>query len=208
MDKDFNKTNSILNKRSIALLLFRYSKLLTIIFLLFIFGLSYLFIISPKYVKMQKSSDRMASVKIDELQKLGIYLERLKNFNKSFKDVSVLDKERMEKIIPQENDYEDLIVLVEDIVNKRGLVLNSISIESVEVVPTRRGSKTKEEEAELPENIKKVGFTATISGVNYKIIKDVISDFEKSLRLMDIQDVSFSEGSSLVLEVNSYYFKL
>ena len=207
MSEEFNNSNKIINKRKIALLIFKYSKAMTIIILLLIFTLSYLFIISPKYKRIQKTSDRLAMEKMDELQKLDIYLNRLKNFNKSFRNISPIDRERVEKIIPENNDYEDLIILVEDIVNDRNLVLDSIKFNSLETVVVNRRAKAAEDESDLPENIDKINFSVTISGVDYVMIKKIILDFERSLRLMDIQDVDFADGSSLDLEIDSYYFK-
>ena len=202
---DFGSGNNIFNKRSIALALSKYSKILTIFLLLIIFSSSFIFIIGPKYKKMKSVSNLLTIAKTDELQRLEIYLDRLKKFNKSYKDVSVLDREKINKTIPEDIDRENLITMVEDLVKNRGLTLQSIRIGKEKISVSRR--KKAEKEPGISENIGILSFAIEIPEMDYEMAKKLIIDFEKNLRIMDIQSVEFSEGASLILEINSYYFK-
>jgi hypothetical protein len=154
---------------------------------------------------MKSVSDLLTIAKTDELQKLEIYLDRLKKFNKSYKDVSVLDREKINKTIPEDIDRENLITMVEDLVKNRGLTLQSIRI-GKEKIPVSRRTKA-EKEPGISENIGILSFAIEIPEMDYEMAKKLIIDFEKNLRIMDIQSVEFSEGASLILEINSYYFK-
>jgi Tfp pilus assembly protein PilO len=147
-------------------------------------------------------------VKTDELQKLEIYLNRLIIFNRSFNGISELDKERLEKTIPENNNYEDLISMFENIVNNRGLRLTSIFIDDVKGKIVSKRTKITEEDSILPEGVSEINFSISVSGTNYETMKDLISDFEKNLRIVDIKSVDFSNLSSLKLEMTAYYFSL
>ncbi len=208
----FDSPNKSSNKRKLALIFFRYSRLFTIVLLLFIFVLSYLFVIGPKYKKMKKTSEYLTGIRMDELNKLETYLERLKNFNKSYKNVSELDRERMNKIIPSTNNYEDLLVEIEDIVNNRGLVLRSVSIKTSKRSPNTSRAKTtvKKEEETNPslENIEVLSLSLEINEVDYDSMKELLSDFEMNLRLIDVDSVDFSNGGSVSLDLKAYYFSL
>ena len=211
MNSGFENTNNSSNKRKIALLLFRYSRFLTIVILLFIFSLSYFFLVKPKYIKMKNTSKELVEIKSDELQKLEIYLKQLKVFNESFKVVSNFDKEKINKIIPSENDYEDLVIDIEDIINDRGLVLNSVTIKSEEQETSSSRSRVSSKTvniSNLPRGVKAITLTLGISETNYITMKALLSDFEKKLRLMDVSSVSYTDDSEVNLVLSAYYYSL
>ncbi|MDA3840738.1 MAG: hypothetical protein PF572_06680 [Patescibacteria group bacterium] len=160
---------------------------------------------------MKSISEELTEIKIDELQKLETYLERLRIFNQSYKKVSDLDRERINKIIPSENDYEDLVISVEDIIKNRGLILNSVTINSDEQASGASRSRAVPKSTTstaLSKGVKEIVLNLSVSETDYMTMKNLISDFEKNLRLMDIKNVSYSDGEGVSLVLSAYYYSL
>lgn len=209
---NFNE-NKNFNKRAVELLFFKYLKLITIVFIAIIFILSYFIVLKPRYEKMKNHSGVIINEKENELKVFEKYLGELKDFNESYEKISSSDMENMNKVIPNKNDYEDLVVVVNDIVSNRGLELSSVSVGNVasKYPPSTRVKTTKavaSENNSFKNKIKKIDLSLDISGViDYKKMKILVSDFERSQRLFDINSIDFTDNSDrMSLGISAYYF--
>lgn len=210
---EFNDNKNI-NKRIVALLFSKYLKEFILLFLLILFVLSILFVVKPKYTKMKSASDILLNEKKDQLDSLDQYLKKLMNFNRSYRNITSAnsDVENINKLIPEKNDFEDLIVMVDSMVRSRKLSLVSVGIEGDAVQKTATRIKTEPATDDIsddfPEKVEKITLKLSVEGADYETMKNLISDFEKSLRLIDVSEISFKDGSkSMSLTITAYYFQ-
>jgi hypothetical protein len=97
-------------------------------------------------------------------------------------------------VLPTEADFPDLFVIVEDVVTKSGLSLVSISISpTTELTGTPSSATSAIPAPQLDPNVKTLDIALTIgNGQNYKQFKELLTTIEDSLRLFNVQALSFS----------------
>ncbi len=122
------------------------------------------------------------------------------------------DRTKLEKILPDHIDNIQLILDIQQIAYKYSMP----SISDVSIVENNNSENGKGIVAEGDELYDSVGFSFSVIS-NYSAFKNFIKDLDKSLRIMDIQSISFSklnlgQGESLDVykfnvEVRTYWSK-
>ena len=201
--KQFDKPSNLL------LLLNKYIKYLSTIIIVFTLILGHFVLLQPKISVIQSTRGVLVPEverKEEELNKLIKDLEELNiKFAAIKKDRSV-DLDRLYKIIPNDPDIANIFLIIDRLSNKHGFQLLSLDIAEPSEKIVKKGSKKKDIEKE---NIAKESLESLILHVvvaqadkeeGYEKFKEYLDGLENSLRLMDIQTVSF-EGFTEEAEV-------
>jgi len=201
--KQFDKPSNLL------LFLNKYTKYLSIIIVVFTLALGHLILLQPKISLIQSTRGILVPEverKEEELKKLIKDLEELNiKFAGVKKDRSV-DLDKLYKIIPNDPGVADIFLIIDRLSNKYGFQLLSLDIAEPSEKTVSKGRKKKDEEKE---NIPKESLESLILHVvvaqadkeeGYKKFKEYLDGLENSLRLMDIQTVSF-EGFTKEAEI-------
>ncbi len=114
---------------------------------------------------------------------------------------------RLDKFMPEKAEVGALLVSLEQITNTRGIKLKSIDF-TAEKSQTRAAAGKVATTTEL-------GVSSLIYGINitsnYERFRALLSALEKSLRLIDVTDISFGTGVAgnfeISIKAKSYYQK-
>lgn len=142
-----------------------------------------------KFLKEEKASLSEALINSRELQSLRDDL--LAQYN----GISQGDVDRLNKILPSKVRSDDIIVLFEDRAKAHGFLLKRIDVREA-------AARTTDPNAPLgaplpPYNVIDISFSASGSYVSFL---SLLADFEKSLQLIDVNNISFSAAESDVYE--------
>ncbi len=189
---------------------YNYFKII-IVALNIIFALAiYIFVITPKINRIDVSKDEVSIEKQGQVDKQQSDIDKINIVVRSYNSMSSIDKDKIEKIIPPEPGVEELIGLMEFMIEARSSILARVDVVDVGKVEEsknlNRRNKLDVDEDRLPANVGIVKISLSIDNIDYQGLKLILGDFENSLRIFDIQSVSFSPREA-GLEVNTYYFK-
>jgi len=211
-----NKKNSQ-NKEKIRVLLlflYRYFYFFSLILVVVVITIGFFVFVIPKYKSISDNINTKDQEKKLELDYLNNYQLELTKYKTSYEKLEKEDIEKVNKIYPSLEDVEELFTELAVLVKKNGLLLNSIELKKFEEKNVQKTAAKKEDNAqkegaisELSDDIGVVDINLSISGVNYKSLKNILRTFENNLRILDIQSLSFQSGNSLSLEIKTYYDK-
>lgn len=173
-----------------------------IIFILFSIGIFVGFVI-PMYkeaslLKVDVASYNQALSRSTELEKTRDLL--LKNYN----EISVADKEQLSRFLPNTVDNIQLILEIQKIATSYNMSLKNIKFENPQTVSNTKQSQpssgnqpmvvsTPSTIATLPYGIFNLEFSTQAP---YAVFIEFLKDLERNLRLIDVQNVTFSVPAS------------
>ena len=202
-------------RQKINFFLVNYFHLLRIGLLLIVLLIGSFLIIKPKYaitIEEIRQSKLQNQTKYIALQE---NLEQLNELNKSYKEIALPNIEKINAIMPDRHNYEDLFSVMELLIKKRGLFLQSVEIDSgkeKEGLQTRESAAKKESggaQEEAQSDVVKVGLKIGIVGVDYANLKGLLQDIEDNIPILDIVNLSFSPSEKFAsFEMNTYYMEM
>jgi len=157
----------------------------------------------------QGTLDQIAAIN-DDKKSLEDVLSRFYELRKTKNDLTekynsirAEDINRLEEIIPYSANEGELIVEFENLTRDHGLLLKQINISPEQ---EKKSSVLVLEE----ERYKDVPITLTIDG-SYFSFKEFLASVEKSLRIIDIESISFNAGGldsyEFVISAKAYFKK-
>ncbi len=177
----------------LLIILHRYFFIIAILVFLAIILSGFIFLIQPKYDSITEKIRVEEEKKTQELAELQAYSEKLRNYRNEYNQISSADKAKIDAMIAGSYLPEDVFSEMEKLVSSRGLILNSIEVNSL-LSDNKNGS--------LGEAVIKL----SISGINYEGLKQLLAIIESSLRLADVKKVNFSPSQNTVnLETSTYF---
>ncbi|MEY4440913.1 MAG: hypothetical protein RLY49_539 [Candidatus Parcubacteria bacterium] len=165
----------------------------------------FLFFIDPQYKNVKEL--RAEITKNNEIIDLANKLDLKKNeLNDKYNQISPTDKESLEKLLPDTVDNVRLIIDINNIAEKFGIVIRDISINSRESSagePKKVVTQKSNFEGVLEENSIKYVDTSKIGVISfsfsvsakYEVFLEFLKYLEESLRLVDIRNIEISRGS-------------
>lgn len=164
------------------------SKSSSLILILLAIGLFYTFT-SPQYEDAQALASQSAEYQnvIDNVERIAEARDQLLL---SYESISAEDRTRLNRILPSNLDAVGFAKDLDALASRYGVSVQSVQIEtSLE----QNGSNI-----ELAENSKPYGrsFVTFTFVSNYPNFLRLLGDLERSLRLMDIQNISFEVGET------------
>jgi len=162
--------------------------------------------IDPTYsdVKVIKDDISQFNEALERSKELQIIRDELLSKYNTF---SSSDIDRLEKLLPDNVDNVRLILDIDGIAQKYGLSISDISVSD--------GSGTTDEKTIVGPDGNTYGSVRLGFSIasNYKGFTDFLKDLERSLRLVDISEVSFNTKGGVVdfneykVIVNTYWLK-
>ena len=162
----------------------------------------FFFFIDPQYKKVKSLQAEIVENKkiLDIANKLESKKEEL---NSKFNQISQEEKVELEKLLPDTVDNVRLIIDMNNIAEKFGIIIRDISINSKDS-PAGETKKTVSQksnfEGVLEENSVKyvdtskigvISFSFTVSA-KYEVFLEFLKQLEESLRLVDIRNIEIS----------------
>ena len=181
---------------------FYLAKFNILIFILFLFILipGYLFFIKPAYNSYRQDKIFFDSLDSQLEQNLDLLASDQKIFN-NYQDISALNKDKINVILPDQIEEASLYVNLESLVQSLGIALDNISIETVELEKTK-----KPVSAASADSSSATAGPAPDPKENINKLKELFSALEYNLRLLDITSYSFDPADgSLTLSLKAYY---
>lgn len=133
-------------------------------------------------LEKQEYGDALANSR--ELQTLRDKL--LSQYNAISQD----DRDRLNKLLPFQIDSSNLIVMFEEIVKAHGILLKKIDVKE-----SKQSADSSAVLGEVSLPYKSINLTLLVSGP-YASILALFSDLDKSLRLIDVENISFSAAAT------------
>jgi Tfp pilus assembly protein PilO len=202
-NKKKGRLNTILNEY--------YRLFATLIFLLVV-ALGIWFLIWPEISKSQKIAKEFLPEKMQEIDLLGKYTGKIKDLETL---VSNIDNQYgrsldlLRQVLPAQANVPELIAQVDALTRKSGFEMNSIDItESGATSLVKKGDTKNIEINNTP--LRLVNINLSVTGGSYPSFKILLDNIEKNIRLLDLNSVSFSGGTSEAvgynLNLRTYYF--
>jgi len=112
------------------------------------------------------------------------------------------DLVKLEKILPSKMEAITLIIELENIAKKQGLLLKDIGVDEPGENDNNNGDNGRFEAVKKRENYDTVSLNMTVVG-SYSSFLSFLDAIEQSLHLIDIKNLSFTAG-----DLNSYEFNI
>lgn len=208
--KDETKNKKADIAKSLNIFLIQYFHVLTIFIIGVFVVLSFFFLLKPKYDNIQRRNEISNENKKNEKEALQAYDKKLDGYINSYNKISDSDKEKINKLLPSEDKKELLFVRFEELTKKWGLLMPNLNISVEEVAGVDDTTKTTsakiKKTSALPKGIGIVSISVDVVGLNYEDFKDFISVIENNLRIMSIDNLSYSnENKSLSLNIRTFF---
>ncbi len=130
-------------------------------------------------------------------------MNNLKIIADLYNKISDVDLKKFNGVLPDNYVKERLFGEFEEIINKNGYILNSVSLETEKVAEEQSASSTPGQAG----TIGKINLQLAISAVDYKGFKSLLRLLENNLRLFDVSNVNFAAGSNKTnLTLTTYYY--
>ncbi|OGF61944.1 hypothetical protein A2926_00490 [Candidatus Giovannonibacteria bacterium RIFCSPLOWO2_01_FULL_44_40] len=119
--------------------------------------------------------------------------------------------DRLNNFLPQKPDSGSVLVMLENLTRDRGMRLRRVEFAKTEPQPQTTPGQTAAKIVR-PEETKfsAISYAFTVSA-SYEAFRSFVAALEKSLRVVDVTDISFSGGQSnlfeFTLKARSYYQK-
>lgn len=167
-----------------------------------ILALGYWFIISPKVNSAQNIATAVLQEEQDKEAALKKRIEYLVNLESARGQMPDEDIRRINDMLPSEPGVPELLASLESISTASFVKLESIQFSKV--AASAPGDKSKA--STLPGGAQGLEIQLTVANTPYSNVKTLVSNIEKSLRLLDVVALIYSPGAkSYSLTVRSYY---
>ena len=195
-----NKINSFLTA---------YFKLIIVFISLTIFLAGFFILLIPKYKKAISQVEIAKNNMETEYAEFSRYLNRLETLNSAYRSVDKREVDRINSLLPDAPELENLMSQVEAIAKNSGALLVSLGIEDVSGSAKSAANKSGAKKISAsPDGLNKVKLTANLVGLDYAGFKGLLKVIESNLRLLDIERLSFTpKGNVISLEMTSYYYR-
>jgi Tfp pilus assembly protein PilO len=155
-------------------------------------------LVKPKYADIKVQQEELESYKdtLEEAKKLDAMVKKLET------EISSLDKEdmsKLEKLLPDTVSNVNLIIDINNIAANSGLALRNIELKEVE--SGKSNNKALYDSIDLSFNV----------SASYETFLSFLGALERSLRLVDITNISFAPGNEdrydFKVTVRTYWLK-
>ncbi len=204
---DRNRQSS--NERN--LFLNRYFNLILSFLVILLFIFSYLLLLGPKYNSAQ------LMIKENLINQQLLYnqqrkkLDTLKVIADIYSKIPASDLNKLNSVLPYEYKQEQLFGEFEEIAEKNGWILESVSLSYPDEIVEGRVVSSLENEAffgSLNQNIGQVEVGIVLTGLDYLGVRKLLTALETNLRLLDVKELSFSGDSQVEITLVTYYYRI
>lgn len=170
---------------------------LIVVFLVVAVALIAWYVAMPSYAEIKKLSNSISEKKLD-FDKKKVFLSEMEALKKSYSEIDKSDKEKLGRILPQEENIISLLPELEVVISRMGLNILNMNFESF---ADNKGTAKK-----IPKFIKgdakPVKVSVEVDG-GYAAFKNFLNSIEWNERLMDIASIRFKiqqkSGNQIIL---------
>jgi hypothetical protein len=120
---------------------------------------------------------------------LNNYFSKLNEYVDIYRKLSNVSRERVEKIIPEDDFLEKFFARMETLTKRQGVVLTEMMLAYDE---EDDGKKAKKPSDSDKKSLKKINIQISVSGVDYDGVKRLLKAFENNLRILDVNTLEFN----------------
>jgi len=206
-----NKEQDVFTKKDyrgiLYVLAFKYFSLVILFIIIIIFIVAYQFLLKPKYNSII-SGQEISNKKQEYLDKMK-YFNQLKSLRRVYDSIDIKNLEKVNSIINNKNNQEEIFREIEYIANSNGLTLNNLKVSALDNSSTKLnniiGSKYKNK---LFDKIEIVKVDFDLLNVSYDNLISVLKTIENNLRIMDVISIDFAaDVNQASLELYTYQLK-
>lgn len=196
--------NDIKNKKesiSQATVFFsHYFKFLLVLIMAIILVGGYFLLVGPKYQEYREVSQVELNDKIKLYDALENNLADLKVLNKNYDDLSRYDFDRLDMVLPKEQDLPGLFVQIAALAEENGFTLMNIDFTDQSIKNNGKTAST------LDNKIKKLSINIVLRGKGYTDLIRFLDAMEYNIRLIDVNSLNFSPGQpNYNVALTTYY---
>lgn len=172
------------------------------VFFILILAMGYFLLLEPKYERVRSEIEIAVEKREQERDKYEEYFNRYNQIKQAFIKLPPGEVEKIDHLLPVNPEAEKLMVELESIISRKGLLLSSVKIDF--------GGESNRPPKEPAENgkaaPKEIYIDLSIAGADYRALKMLLTDLENNLRLLDVKQVNFSPQNDTVnLSLAAYY---
>jgi len=167
--------------------------------------LGYLFAIGPKLSTARDIKATLESAETGERSALEQRLTYLVRLDDRRAEVDEQTIQTVYDMLPSEPRIPELIASLDSIGNETGIVIEGIDISYLDATPSRDGS-VNPDLADIPPGVQAIEITMGVGTSSYDLLKTLLGNIEKSLRLMDVTGLLYSPiAKNYTVTLRSYY---
>jgi hypothetical protein len=168
----------------VAVKVYRFFWIIIVLAVIAVLFVAYKFFLLPEYNKIVSNAEvvKKNDEYLDKLQ----YYNQLIDLRNAYAKIKPEDKEKINQIVSNINDQNELYREVEYIVSKNGLKVDSIDPVTLDKSYDLPNISGKAKQSPLLSGMKLTMTSCKISDVNYESLIRVLKTFELNLRIMDI----------------------
>ena len=209
-----DKTRQFINERNVFLN--KYFNLILSFLVIIFFGFMYILVIGPKYNAAKTIiKENLVTQKLLYNQQQKKF-DTLKVISDIYNRVSAEELLKFNSVLPYNYKQEQLFGEFEETARNNGWILRSVSLdypdeETIGTAPTPIIPVASEDGAfygSTNPNVGKVSISLVVEGVDYQGVKKLLSVLERNLRLLDVEQISFSGASTVNVQLVTYYYKM
>jgi hypothetical protein len=181
-------------KININYVLENYFYLIITIFIPLLFSIIFFFLVKPVYDSVKTDADFLIEtqnkynyIKYDQLKKI-------RELRKDLESISSEDLVKLNQILPDNKNIEDLIINFENIANKANLQINSVGIDN-------------NIENDDNQKVNKINISLNLKTNDVEKVKEFLTNIEKNIRLEDVNSLYIQQGSNSIINLSAYYKK-
>ncbi|NQU77291.1 hypothetical protein HQ544_01185 [Candidatus Falkowbacteria bacterium] len=175
---------------------------------LFILIIGYFFFVSPIYSETIARKKAGIEAKEKELQGQLVYLEELKELKAEYESVELADKEKLDLILPKEEEIPEIYILLDILARESGLDLTGVAASKKAVQNQVVVEEADGQTASGPTLSSSLGIlevTLSVSGGNYDKLKIFLNKIERNIRLLDISSITFNSTEAYAISLKTYF---
>lgn len=197
--------NNLSKKNYVNNLLNTYFNLFVVILVSFLLLLSYFLLLKPKVDETTNAISENISSHERLLQAEKNKLASLQEAVLAYGKIDPVDLARVNGILPNEYNKEVLYGEIEEVIRQNGFIPTSIML-------TKEGENeavadTKTIASKTNSKLGVVNISLGIASVDYAGMKNLLNVLETNLRMLDVKQLSLSDGSAGDLKIDTYYYK-
>lgn len=200
----------LLNQTSLAQQLNqRFTVYATLTVLVFLTA-GFVFVVNPKISEIRSFGVFNLQRTREQRGEVAESLRLTRSILESYNAVNMQDSEKLQSVLPTSADLPAMFIQVEALALSAGLRLNNVSFTTVSAA--HRDTKTTATDVkETPSGLQQMQVNFTVSGGHgYASLKNFLSTLESSVRLLNVQSLTYSpaqtgEEETYTITALSYY---
>lgn len=191
--------NNLSKQNYINGLLNSYFNLFVVIFITFLLFLSYFLILKPKVDETTNAISENISSHERLLQAEKDKLTSLQEAILAYEKIDPIDLDRVNGILPNDYDKEALYGELEEVIRQNGFIPTSIALTKEDTTLNTSSSTNSK--------IGIIGIDLSVASVNYAGMKNLLKVLEANLRILDVKQLTLSDGGVGTLKMDTYFYK-